>query len=297
MYKLHGVGKDLHDHLNCGLSCEVQDNIPTRDEAVRDPKQRKAAWAAAWAEYKQHRTGRMAEGPAHSFAFTLLQMLEIPSETRSLSDSVHTYVEAECNSSLRAPHYFYAALTAQPDAESMPEGTPPFVGGIFVTVVAMLAHPFSRGSSHIKPSPSEQPETIFNYLSHAFDTEVFARHMRVIEQLFQAPMFSGMRKPDGKRLPRSFPHPLTSLDEAKGILPINSATNHHPCGTCSMTREELGGVVDWRLRLYGTRNVKVCDASVLPIIPRGNILAAVYGFAEKAADLIYSEIKAGVVWA
>jgi choline dehydrogenase-like flavoprotein len=57
-----------------------------------------------------------------------------------------------------------------------------------------------------------------------------------------------------------------------------------------MMREELGGVVDAKLRVYGTANVRVCDASVLAIIPRGNILSAVYAFAEKAADIIARDL-------
>jgi len=85
---------------------------------------------------------------------------------------------------------------------------------------------------------------------------------------------------------------MTTLEQAKEILPINSATNYHPCGTCSMMKEELGGVVDERLRVYGTRNVRVCDASVLPVIPRGNILTAVYAYAEKAAEVIVRDVKA-----
>jgi choline dehydrogenase-like flavoprotein len=32
--------------------------------------------------------------------------------------------------------------------------------------------------------------------------------------------------------------------------------------------------------------VRVCDAGVLPVVPRGNVLAAVYGWAEKLAEMI-----------
>ena len=59
-----------------------------------------------------------------------------------------------------------------------------------------------------------------------------------------------------------------------------------------MMREDLGGVVDNELRVYGTSNLYVCDASVLPIIPRGNILTAVYAYAEKATELIVKRYRA-----
>jgi choline dehydrogenase-like flavoprotein len=53
--------------------------------------------------------------------------------------------------------------------------------------------------------------------------------------------------------------------------------------TCSMMPREMGGVVDDGLRVYGTRNVRVVDASVMPFITRGDTMATVYGIAEKAA--------------
>jgi choline dehydrogenase-like flavoprotein len=48
-----------------------------------------------------------------------------------------------------------------------------------------------------------------------------------------------------------------------------------------MMSEDLGGVVDESLIVYGTVNLRVCDASVIPILPRGNILSTVYALAEK----------------
>ncbi|KAH7394091.1 hypothetical protein DE146DRAFT_757568 [Phaeosphaeria sp. MPI-PUGE-AT-0046c] len=302
LYELPGVGENLQDHLNCSLSCETQDGLSTHDEVLLSPELRKESLR----EYEQSRTGRLAEGAAHSFAFTPLQMLESPSETQALTEMVSQYVENESNPGLRSQYAFLQKTVSSPieatattfmlrsqrnrDLDSFPKGTSAYVDGNYVTVVAMLAHPFSRGSSHITTlDPLIRPSIKFNYLSHPLDTEVLARHLLLIERLFQKTFIPSIAKPNGRRLPRSFPHPLTSIDDAKKILPINSATNYHPCGTCAMMKEELGGVVDTRLRVYGTANVRVCDASVLPIIPRGNILSAVYAFAEKGAEMIYKE--------
>ncbi|KAJ4368726.1 hypothetical protein N0V86_009635 [Didymella sp. IMI 355093] len=302
LYELPGIGENLQDHLNCGLSIETNDDIPTRDEAMRNPEEPKTARKM----YEQNRTGRMSEGAAYSFAFTPLQMLETHSETEELSMACKQFLRAESNPSLARQYSVIQAAIEDPseatattfmlrsqrhrDLDSLPKGTPSFVDGNYVTVVAMLAHPFSRGSSHITSDLSQPPEIKFNYLSHPLDTEIMARHLRLIERLFQKPSFKAITKSDGRRLPRSHPYPITELEDAKAILPINSATNYHPCGTCSMMREDLGGVVDEKLRVYGTKNVRVCDASVLPIIPRGNILTAVYAFAEKAVELIVREM-------
>ena len=58
-----------------------------------------------------------------------------------------------------------------------------------------------------------------------------------------------------------------------------------------MMPEEMGGVVDDKLRVYGTQNVRVVDASIMPIIPRGNIITTVYATAEKASDIISKELS------
>jgi choline dehydrogenase-like flavoprotein len=53
-----------------------------------------------------------------------------------------------------------------------------------------------------------------------------------------------------------------------------------------MLPKEKGGVVDEKLVVYGTRNLRLVDASIFPLIPRGNIISTVYAVAEKAADII-----------
>lgn len=51
--------------------------------------------------------------------------------------------------------------------------------------------------------------------------------------------------------------------------------------------KDLGGVVDSKLIVYGTSNLRVVDASIFPIEPLGNLQGIVYAeVAEKAVDLI-----------
>ena len=46
----------------------------------------------------------------------------------------------------------------------------------------------------------------------------------------------------------------------------NVSTTWHACGTCSMLPREKGGVVDTHLKVYGTKNIRVADLSILPLI-------------------------------
>lgn len=45
-------------------------------------------------------------------------------------------------------------------------------------------------------------------------------------------------------------------------------------------------MVNERLLVYGVRNLRIMDASIFPMIPKGNIRSSVYAVAEKAADIV-----------
>ncbi len=62
-------------------------------------------------------------------------------------------------------------------------------------------------------------------------------------------------------------------------------TMYHPVGTCAMGAGECA-VVDPTLRVHGVDGLRVVDASVMPVIVRGNTNAATLMIAEKAVDLI-----------
>jgi choline dehydrogenase-like flavoprotein len=63
-------------------------------------------------------------------------------------------------------------------------------------------------------------------------------------------------------------------------------SNFHPVGTTAMMSKELGGVVDAELKVYGTTNVRVVDAGILPFQVCGHLVSTLYAIAEKASDII-----------
>lgn len=61
-------------------------------------------------------------------------------------------------------------------------------------------------------------------------------------------------------------------------------TEFHGVGTTAMLPLELGGVVDTHLRVYGTRNLRIVDAGIMPLVPAAHLQASVYAVAEKVRN-------------
>jgi choline dehydrogenase len=85
---------------------------------------------------------------------------------------------------------------------------------------------------------------------------------------------------------------LRTDDELREFIRHDLGTLYHPVGTCAMggdsrlAASKLTSVVDPELRVRGVEGLRVVDASVIPVLPRGNTNAPVIAIAERAADLI-----------
>jgi choline dehydrogenase len=62
----------------------------------------------------------------------------------------------------------------------------------------------------------------------------------------------------------------------------------HGCGTCAMGDDAPDAVVDPECRLRGVENVRVCDTSVIPSVPRSNTNMVTIALGERLADLMTS---------
>lgn len=170
--------------------------------------------------------------------------------------------------------------------------------GGYAGIVTALTHPFSRGSIHIQSAdPKDHPVIDPRYLSHPLDLELLSTGVEFTTKIASTKPLANLLKdnPDssGKIIQPSFKID-GALDKAKAvdIVKGSTASSFHPIGTCSMLPEADGGVVDPKLRVYGTKNLRVVDASIIPLHVRGNIASLVYAIAERAADLIKRDQKA-----
>ena len=59
----------------------------------------------------------------------------------------------------------------------------------------------------------------------------------------------------------------------------------HQSGTARMGRDATS-VVDGELRVYGLKNLRIADASIMPRVTTGNTMAACVVIGERAAEML-----------
>lgn len=282
IYANAAVGENLQDHIRAGLSFEVNDGIPRRVPVPTEEERR---------QYDENRSGPLGENGAYMFSYTPLTPFfdsKEHAELKSLLDH-HLIDDGSWSPTERKRNNFIRnAIESANEATAVTflSRAPWNDGedGNFVSLNSMLSHPFSVGSVHITSAdPHTKPKIDFNYHSHPLDVEIHARHMQVLDRLAKTEPLASYVVPEGRRLPREYQ--ADTIDIYKEVVRAYAKTNYHPCGTCS-----LGTVVDGRLNVKGVRNLRIVDASIIPIIPRGNIIATVYAVAECAANLISEDL-------
>ena len=168
-------------------------------------------------------------------------------------------------------------------------GDPLHTFNAFTASVCNL-RPTSRGHVHLaSPDARVAPSISPRYLSTDADLRVAADAIKLTRRIVGAPAFARYE-------PREYlPGPSFQSDEALMRAAGDIGTTiFHPVGTCRMGRaDDPDAVVDAELRVRGVRNLRVVDASVMPVITSGNTNSPTIMIAERASDMIRAARKAG----
>jgi choline dehydrogenase len=174
----------------------------------------------------------------------------------------------------------------------MSSSVDPYTGRIVVDhdsgamFVVLSLFPTSVGSIHITgPRASDKPRWVSDFLTtqhdRALTVQMFnkAREFLATEpiaQLIDAEVSPGRELQGNEEVLR---HALS-----------RGGGGFHSLGSCAIGPND-DDVVDNRLRVRGTSNLRVVDASVFPVIPSGNNNAPTMAMAWIAADLILEDAR------
>ena len=137
--------------------------------------------------------------------------------------------------------------------------------------------PKSRGYVKLRSkNPNDSPIIQPNYLKEYQDVKDFIDGIRLTQEIFAQNSFNDYVSH------QIFPKRDNYTDyELEGIIRNNVESAYHPSSTCS-----IGKVVDKNCIVYGTNNLRVVDASVMPSLISGNLNAPTIMIAEKVSDNI-----------
>ncbi|KAA1467422.1 GMC oxidoreductase [Dentipellis sp. KUC8613] len=284
---LPGVGENLQDHCYVPFAFGVSKDIETY-ECLQDP-QRLAQEVRLYAEEKRG----MLSSVMSAFGFLPLDVVTEAADLLRLQ-----YAFGDDTSMLSNPTYakqypylrkwFAHPEQVQLEVIQMPGLYPwgslkPAEGAHYGTLMFVNLHPLSRGSVHITSAdPLATPAIDPAYFQNPIDLDVLVVATRFARRFVKKEPFYH----EGMKL----------FDPSEEVLEDDEALRRwcrdtvqpifHPLGSAAMLPRSDGGVVDPELRVYGTKNLRVVDASIIPMQLSCHPQATVYAIAEKAANII-----------
>lgn len=140
-----------------------------------------------------------------------------------------------------------------------------------------VQHPFSRGYVEINTTdPLANPVIDMRTGSNPVDLDLFVEGFRYSRRVVQTPAIQALAPTE--LTPGA---PIQSDEELLDFAKSTVFTMFHPCGTSAMQPRKLGGVVNNKLQVYGVTNLRIVDASIIPMTPATHLVSTVYAIAEK----------------
>jgi choline dehydrogenase-like flavoprotein len=288
--ELPGVGENLQDHVRIVNTYQLRENYTTPD-ILRLNTTYAAEQLALW----QHNETGLYDSTSSGYAYLQWdQILDNPASLISranLSANASNVIDRKKLQNLRdlAKHVPQAEVLFSDGylgAKGYPMANSSLYGRSFFALIGVLQHPFSRGSSHITSANSTiKPRFDPNYLSNPYDQYGVAYIAKYLRTIAQTPPMSYAWTAEYE----PGPGVITTDEDWLTYARSNMASIWHPVGTCAMLPKAEGGVVSAELKVYGVHRLRVVDASIMPALVSGHIQSAVYGIAERAAQIVGEE--------
>ncbi|KAK7683859.1 hypothetical protein QCA50_013237 [Cerrena zonata] len=283
-----GVGENLQDHAGVPVTLEHSANL---GQTLEDFTRNTTYAAEQQALYLKNRTGVLASVPGSTLAMLPIQAIVTPERLTELTALLDKAIAGFKGTALEKQYAEQRKLFLDPDVPdyeltltpgSADSRLPPDDSSHNRELVTVInIRPFSRGNVHLNTTnPLDLPIIDPNFLGITeFELAFLTDGIKFVTKLAQtAPL---------KDLVTSQLNPAPNATDTELAAYIQQGTFSvwHPCGSASMLPQEQNGVVDANLKIYGTSNIRVADASIIPFEIGAHTLATVYGNALKAAEI------------
>jgi choline dehydrogenase len=142
-----------------------------------------------------------------------------------------------------------------------------------------LVRPHSRGSLRLKSvNPADSPEIQANMLGDPRDLAALRKGMEISRDLGN----SAAMKPFVKR--EILPGDVKG-EALDNLIRDGALSMHHVTGTAKMGQDDYS-VVDSQLRVYGVKNLRIADGSIMPTVTTGNTQAPIVVIGERMAEIL-----------
>ena len=245
------VGKNLQDHLAALIMFTRPNNTSPFRETMRFDR---IAWGMIQTYFFRSGAGTVVPGGSHAFVKTKPE-LDVPD-----IEFMFRGVPAKTNM------WFPGIKAAYEDGYG---------------IRPCLLHPDSRGEVLLRSADAKDPPRIvYNFFTAPNDLPRLRNGFKLARDIASQKAldpYRGVEKTPGEK--------VRTDDEIDAFLRRTSITAHHPAGTCKMGRDETC-VLDAKLNVRGTQNLRVVDASAMPDMVGAHINACVIMMADKASDII-----------
>ncbi|KAI9442041.1 alcohol oxidase [Lactarius psammicola] len=295
---LPGVGNNIQEHVSSGVIYKVKEEFEASYvsfDCLKDPDEHQ----------KQTELYRAGEKSVFDMAVNLMSFVplsNITPEAQALQDKYLASIRARIDSGSYPPglrkqyevqlEHIKAQIPSHEfmliQAFSIIRKPIQDFKGKYAAIGCLVNHPLSRGSIHIKSNdPLERPAIDPHYFEEEYDIRSFAETFKFCRRLVQ-------QEPLKSILVEGEISPGSSVQTDEQIiehLKNNFFTTFHTAGSCSMLPQEDGGVVDNKLKVYGTTNVHVIDISIIPLHIGAHTQATAYAIGELGADIIRGRVN------
>ena len=267
------VGKNLRDHMFIGVEYILPSDHEWYDMVIHPSTIMKFD---VFYQYLVH-----GSGPLSSRAVTSLAFLK--------TNENLTYVDTEVE--------FVEAFVSGSDVwEKWGVSRSEVFGDIDLSALrgySLLISPLDlRNVGEIKLNashPQGQPLIDPHFLEDCHDMEAFKKVIKIAQKIGKAFPLHHKGIKLAAELAKS-PFEYDSEEFWEWYIERMAYSSFQYSGTCKMGAvDDASSVVDPTLKVKGVKGLRVVDASVMPKLPSGNTVAAVYMIAEKAADMIKAD--------